>query len=93
MKNKLYSDFTAIHKDENGTHILKAKIIDINTFQFQFFNKTNNTLTPVFEVKAGYWELFTQKNSNWTTKDLNRQKLVWCFKVFYFKYLLKKYHA
>ena len=43
MKTKLHSDFTAVYKDENGTHILKAKIKDKETFYIQFFNKTKNT--------------------------------------------------
>ena len=93
MKTKLQSDFTAVYKDKNGTHILKAKIKDKETFYIQFFNKTKNILLPVFEVKAGYWELFTQKNSKFTTKDLNRQNLVWCFKVFHFNFLVNKYQT
>lgn len=90
---KYYSDFTAVHKDENGTHILKAKIIDNDNFYIQFYNKTKDILLPVYSVKAGYWELFKQKNSSWTTKDLNRENLVWCYKVFLFNHLVTKYHS
>lgn len=86
------SDYTAIYKDEYGTHIIKCKILNTEDFLFQVYNKTKNIKLPCFKLKAGYWELFKQKESNWTTKDLSRQNLIWCYKVFLFNHLVMKFH-
>ena len=88
-KINLNSHFTAIYKNNNSIHILKAFIVDENKLYVQFYNKTNSVLLPVFEINAGYWNLF--KTENPTTKNFNRKKLIDCFKNYEFLYLSKIY--
>lgn len=92
MKRQKYnSDYTTIYKDEDGTHILKCKILDSDTFLLQFYNKTKDVLLPCIRVTAGYWDIFKQKKL-YHTKELNRSLLVECFKTFKFNYLVTKLH-
>lgn len=97
---KLNSDYTAVYRDKNGIHILKAKIIDDNFLYFQMFNKTKNILLPVFKIRANYGVLpFLKPNESQKkfeadlclTKNINRNRLILYFKQFELSYLIGYY--
>lgn len=94
------SDLTAVKRDEYGTHIIKAKIINETELYVQFFNKTKNVLTPVFKIPANFGilpyikpnEVQKEIEENLKlTKNIRRKNLLCYYNSFQLTFLVNRY--
>ena len=95
------ADFTAVVREDNEVHILKAKIADEHHLYFQMHNRTRNVTTPCFKIPANMgW-------AKWLTEDkftramdermalskyVNRPRLVHYYNQFKLQFLIDLYH-
>ena len=95
------ADFTAVVREDNEVHILKAKIVDEKNLYFQMHNRTRNVTTPCFQIPANFGGAKWVKEDKITraidehislTRNLNRVRLVQYYNVFKLQYLIGAWH-
>lgn len=93
----LKADLTAVVREDNEIHILKASFIDDNELYFQMYNKTMNIYSPCFIIdtdwgspKKGFDKEFFKYLRSY--KNINRYRLVFYFNLFKLNFLTNIYH-
>lgn len=101
------SDYTAVVRDDSGIHVLKCKILDEHNLLFQMLNKKNNTVTPLFKIKADFGLLKFAPSKNKfiaeiykkfdeekkLTKNVNRNSLIGYYQQIKFDFLIGAFHS